>query len=241
MRGDVKIQYRAVLALATVLLLTALSARAQFFMPPQTKPKPLVILDPGHGGADLGARTSKNYVEKDFTLRLARAVKDRLEQDGAADALLTRETDRELSPLARLEFVNARKAGMFISLHADGGAKLRSHPLKIFIHKPEPANAAPPPGPWDRQGDPYAPESGKLAATMAPRLESAAGRKVEIAATSLMGLGGAGMPAALVEAADFSNPEDAIRVEDDAYLAKLADAVAGAVMEYLRVKGARNP
>ena len=230
---------RAVLAMAVILLLAAAQAHAQWFTAPKPPPSAAVILDPGHGGADLGARTSKNYVEKDFTLRLALAVKSRLERDGAIGATLTRETDRQLSPLARWEFVNAHKADLFLSLHSGGGMKPRVHPLTIFIHKPEPANAAPPPGPWDRLGDPYANDSGKLAALLAPRLESASGRKVDITATYLAGLGGVGMPAALVEAADFSNPEDAIRVEDDAHLAKLADALAGGVMDYLHGKGAR--
>ena len=80
--------------------------------------KPVVILDPGHGGADLGA-TAKEVVEKVIVFDFARALQARLDAGGEVRSLLTR-TDDTFVPLGdRVRFAENANANLFVSIHAD--------------------------------------------------------------------------------------------------------------------------
>src|SRR5690349_2672404 len=57
---------------------------------------PLVVIDAGHGGYDLGAKSADGAQEKDLTLGLAEAVRDVLVRDGRVRVALTRSDDRFL-------------------------------------------------------------------------------------------------------------------------------------------------
>jgi N-acetylmuramoyl-L-alanine amidase len=79
----------------------------------------LVVLDPGHGGVDAGARAG-GVSEKALTLELARLLRDELVARMPLRVLLTREHDRTLSAEQRAEFANRVRADLVISLHFDG-------------------------------------------------------------------------------------------------------------------------
>jgi len=81
-----------------------------------------VAIDPSHGGDDDGVRFSDKLVEKDITLALARRLKQNLEDEGIS-AVLLRDTDASIPLGERAGVVNARHAGMYISLHAGGPGK----------------------------------------------------------------------------------------------------------------------
>jgi N-acetylmuramoyl-L-alanine amidase len=80
--------------------------------------RPLIVIDPGHGGVDPGA-IAGDEKEKTIVLQYAKVLQDKLLKRGRYDVALTRETDTFI-PL-RKRFEIARKAGadLFISLHAD--------------------------------------------------------------------------------------------------------------------------
>jgi N-acetylmuramoyl-L-alanine amidase len=81
---------------------------------------PLVVIDPGHGGRDPGARSPYDGVlEKDVTLRLARAIRDELAASGRVRAALTRDGDTYLALQERYEIARRLGADLFISIHAD--------------------------------------------------------------------------------------------------------------------------
>ncbi|WP_026380077.1 N-acetylmuramoyl-L-alanine amidase [Afifella pfennigii] len=81
--------------------------------------KPVVVIDPGHGGIDSGARSSDGLFEKDITLRFSKALAEALAKSGKTRPVLTREEDIFLSLRERVEFARARGAALFISVHAD--------------------------------------------------------------------------------------------------------------------------
>lgn len=88
---------------------------------PFTKPgKVCVVIDPGHGGTDVGALNGDRY-EKDDNLRLALKVKECLEKKGI-DVALTRTVDIFLSLEDRCEFANSRSADLFVSLHRNSAS-----------------------------------------------------------------------------------------------------------------------
>jgi N-acetylmuramoyl-L-alanine amidase len=86
---------------------------------PRGDPRPIVVLDPGHGGLDFGAVSSTGIMEKDIVLQFAMRLRDHLEQTGKYRVVLTR-TDDSFIPLSdRVRMARIRQAALFISLHAD--------------------------------------------------------------------------------------------------------------------------
>ena len=87
---------------------------------PQGLGRPLVVIDPGHGGRDPGAISPRNRArEKDVTLAVARAIRDALVASGRVRVALTRNDDNYLPLRDRYEVARQLKADLFISVHAD--------------------------------------------------------------------------------------------------------------------------
>lgn len=98
-----------------------LAARAPDAAAAARKPgdKPLLVIDPGHGGIDPGASGLKGEAEKDIVLAYAKAIKAAIAADGRVEVQLTREDDRFISLRDRVSFARGRGANLFVSLHAD--------------------------------------------------------------------------------------------------------------------------
>lgn len=90
---------------------------------PDDRTRPLVVIDPGHGGKDPGA-SGFGLKEKDVVLGLAKALRDRLVAEGGIRVALTREDDRFLVLGERPEIARRMGADLFISIHADSAGKV---------------------------------------------------------------------------------------------------------------------
>lgn len=77
--------------------------------------KPIICIDAGHGGSDVGAISDGRY-EKDDNLRLALAVGEILEENGI-EVIYTRTKDEFVSLEDRVKFANKKHATYFVSLH----------------------------------------------------------------------------------------------------------------------------
>ncbi|MDC9824790.1 N-acetylmuramoyl-L-alanine amidase [Devosia sp. ZB163] len=86
---------------------------------PVAETRPLVVLDPGHGGIDNGASAPNGVHEKDITLTFALQLQKVLMETGHFDVALTREDDAYLTLNQRVDLARQNKADLFISLHAD--------------------------------------------------------------------------------------------------------------------------
>lgn len=80
--------------------------------------RPLVVIDPGHGGPDPGA-LGGDFREKTIVLGLARALRDELLAEGGIRVALTRDEDTLVVLSERAEIARALGADLFISIHAD--------------------------------------------------------------------------------------------------------------------------
>ena len=89
----------------------------------------IIVIDPGHGGADSGAIGPTGVTEKSVTLRVALRLEELLQETGA-EVIMTRRTDKPVSPKgdkasaieelqARCNVANKARATIFISIHAD--------------------------------------------------------------------------------------------------------------------------
>src|ERR1041385_6949146 len=82
-------------------------------------PRPIVVIDPGHGGIDNGTVASSGVMEKQIVLDFAVLLRDRLEQSSKYRVVMTR-TDDTFVPLGdRVRMARIRQASLFISIHAD--------------------------------------------------------------------------------------------------------------------------
>ena len=86
---------------------------------PKTLKKPLIVIDPGHGGQDPGAVGVNGLKEKNITLAMARDLKKNLEDTGRYKVILTRDSDTFIKLSRRVSFARSKGADLFISLHAD--------------------------------------------------------------------------------------------------------------------------
>lgn len=89
---------------------------------PEDASRPLVVIDPGHGGHDPGASGAGGLREARLTLTLARALRDELVGRGRVRVALTRDSDRYLVLAERYGIARRLDADLFISIHADAAA-----------------------------------------------------------------------------------------------------------------------
>ncbi len=82
-------------------------------------PRPLVVLDPGHGGIDTGTKGSGGEEEKDIVLNFAQRLRDRVEKTGKYRVLMTRSDDTFVPLADRVRIARDAGAALFVSIHAD--------------------------------------------------------------------------------------------------------------------------
>jgi N-acetylmuramoyl-L-alanine amidase len=81
--------------------------------------RPLVVLDPGHGGPDTGTKGPNGEMEKNIVLDFAQRLRDRIEKTGKYRVLLTRSDDTFIPLGERVHIARTAHAALFVSIHAD--------------------------------------------------------------------------------------------------------------------------
>ncbi len=227
--------------------------------------RPLVVIDPGHGGHDPGTEIAGTVVEKDLALAIALRLETALRDRGFA-TLLTRQNDTFLTLGERTEVANRAHADLFISVHLNsspdsGTSGIETYYLNnttdratIRLARMENgvAGGYGAPGQSDlnyiltdlRQGY-KANESASLArmieAETAADISTSLGLRVNALGAKkgpFYVLVGAEMPAVLVECGFLSNADEARELTDPRYQAAIADGVADAVVHYFNADAA---
>lgn len=96
------------------------------------RPVRRIVLDPGHGGKDPGARGRGGVKEKDVVLRVSRLLRDRLRQAGF-EVVMTRERDEYLSLEERTAVANRLKGDLFISIHANASPNRKTTGVETYL------------------------------------------------------------------------------------------------------------
>ncbi len=99
-------------------------ARAQAPLPREQQSssgdvRPLIVLDPGHGGIDTGTKGPNGQMEKDIVLDFAKRLREKVESLGKYRVLLTRSDDTFVPLAERVRFAREAGAALLISIHAD--------------------------------------------------------------------------------------------------------------------------
>jgi N-acetylmuramoyl-L-alanine amidase len=82
-------------------------------------PRPLIVIDPGHGGVDNGTQAGGDVKEKDLVLGFGLALRDRIEKSGKYRVVMTRTDDTFIPLNDRVKVARTQGAALFVSIHAD--------------------------------------------------------------------------------------------------------------------------
>jgi len=92
-----------------------------------------IVIDPGHGGKDPGARGRSGLREKDIVLdvglRLRRLIKERL----GVNVIMTRETDVFIPLEERTAIANTKGADLFVSVHANASRREGAKGVETYL------------------------------------------------------------------------------------------------------------
>lgn len=99
---------------------------------PADSSRPLVVIDPGHGGFDPGAGTGP-LREKDVALGIALALRDKLVEGGGIRVALTRDTDRFIALPDRPDIARRLNADLFVSIHADSAESDGARGASVYV------------------------------------------------------------------------------------------------------------
>ncbi len=121
-----------------VLLLSAVFTSTFAIGAPETiRPLKIIVIDPGHGGEDWGAKGPGGLKEKDLTLNIAKKVKGILSRTTKAKIYLTRSTDKFIPLEDRTKIANDLKADLFVSIHANASKRRAANGIETYFLSPE--------------------------------------------------------------------------------------------------------
>lgn len=223
------------------------------FRPPAELPGiRTIVIDPGHGGKEVGAVGPGGLLEKDVTLEVARKLAASLASKTGARVVMTREDDSLVSLDQRTAIANQYKADLFLSVHMNAavvedakGSETyylsleASDELARKAAETENASAANDPASdlklilWDLAQQAYIDESSLFASAIQEELNAATGvanRGVKQAPFKV--LIGATMPAALVEVGFITNAEEEAKLQSAEFQNLMVEALTRAVQRY---------
>jgi N-acetylmuramoyl-L-alanine amidase len=227
-------QFRTVTLLLTILLLAFQWVAAD----PTVDSTPIVVLDPGHGGKDLGAKGPTSGVEKEICLAVARALARQLET--THQVILTRSDDYDVDLRNRTAVANHHQADLFISLHCGAGFLHTATGMAVYAYKPALAydttaigQGSPNPNRWDQSQLPHLASSRQLAMQMQKTLKNIMGiEKVWLRQVPLLVLQGATMPAIVIEIGHITHPATEKNLLSPQWQQQLAKAIGVAIEQY---------
>jgi len=219
-----------------------------------------IVLDPGHGGEDPGAVGRRGSFEKHVTLAIAKRLKTRLEREQNVRVVLTRDSDYFVPLGQRVAKARRVQADLFVSIHADAFVSPSARGSSVFVLSDRGASSTA--ARWLAQKENAADLIGgvnigvkdeHLARTLLDLSQTATiADSLKLGRAVLTEIGGintlhkphveqAGfavlkapdIPSILVETAFISNPEEEQRLNDEAYQAKLAEAIVRGIRTYL--------
>lgn len=213
-----------------------------------------VVIDPGHGGEELGTQGAKGAVEKEITLSVARRLRTLIESRLGLKVFLTRDDDRTMTLDERSAFANNHRADVFLSIHANSAVRPALKGAEVYYLTVERADAEarkkaeedgttlPALGGGNRAIDLILWETAQAryleqSATLAGFIEQSLRPKIEMSPRAVQQapfrvLVGANMPAALVEIGYLSNADQEAQLASAGYQDQVAQALLDALIKF---------
>jgi N-acetylmuramoyl-L-alanine amidase len=226
----------------------------------QAAPLRVIVLDAGHGGQDGGAVSPSGLTEKELVLDVTKRVARLLEERLSVKALLTRDADQLVALRDRTSVANRARADLFVSIHANAHRRAVSAGVETYFLSSEATDdearqvaalensvielEAPSAGGrvdvvkailWDLAQSAFQAESSRLAEivqdsmTQSLRIPNRGVKQADFYV-----LGGAAMPAILIEIGFLTNPREERRLREGRYRDEIALAIFNGLAEYKR-------
>ena len=205
----------------------------------------IIVLDPGHGGQDSGAKGADQTLEKKVALQLARQVEAGLASQ--FKVALTRTDDYHVALYNRTAMANHLKAHLFISIHTGAGFTHSTSGTTVYYYKNLPdvnTGQKLPPQAVSRKGNQpilwrnvqlgHIEQSQALAHKIAARLKNSTTAQVQVERAPLAVLQGADMPAVLIEIGHLTNPAEEKKLSDNRYVIDLAEKISSGIEEFIK-------
>ena len=222
-----------------------------------------IVIDPGHGGHDPGAK-GKGVTEAELVLDVALRLEKLLQKVPGVDVILTRRTDDFIPLPERTAIANREGADLFLSIHANASSSTQAHGIETYFlnfanNQSEAAVAA-------RENATSAQAMGALpdfvkaialhnkldeSRDFATQVQRAMIERLRASNRTLRDLGvkqapfvvliGAVMPSVLAEVSFVTNPQEARLLKGNVYRQRIAEALFNAIRKYqTSLKGATS-
>jgi len=220
-----------------------------------------IVIDPGHGGIEIGAKGNYGTLEKDVTLAVAKKLKERIEGELKYRVVMTRDSDVVVALDRRAAVANNNKADLFISIHANRSERNNARGSETYFlslnatdeesrrlayfenNSGELENRL---GEqdfddlklilWDMAQSAYLKQSSQLAEFVQGQLNqllNTQNRGIKQAPFKV--LTGVACPAILVEVAFITNPDEEKKLRSEEFQSQVAEALFGGLNEYFRL------
>jgi N-acetylmuramoyl-L-alanine amidase len=187
-------------------------------LPEPPKPKKVtgktIVIDPGHGGQDPGARSSQGFYEATVNLDVALEIADVLREKGHR-VIMTRDSDVFLELEDRAAISNRARADVFVSIHADSAARKSANGFSVYTARSA-SDAA-----------------NELAQSIDDRMTRTSISSNGVKKADYRVLVQTRCPAVLIELGYLSNYWEAKQLKNSAMQKKLAQAIADGITNYL--------
>jgi N-acetylmuramoyl-L-alanine amidase len=190
--------------------------------PPLLMQKTLIILDPGHGGHDVGTQSisTPRYQEKSLNLITAQFVKRFLQQLGY-QVFMTREEDVFVSLDKRAQLANERMPTLFVSIHYNSAPSAEAKGVEVFFYP-------------SKDNKERLLKSKRLAqAVLRHVIEQTGAKSRGVKQANYAVIRETHMPAILIEGGFVTNEAELQKLKDPVYLKSLAWGIVCGIEEYL--------
>jgi N-acetylmuramoyl-L-alanine amidase len=226
-----------------------------------------VVIDPGHGGIEPGAKGGSGAMEKDVTLAISLKLKALLEKSMSCEVIMTRDRDMDVPLETRAALANNHRADLFLSIHVNGSKRESASGSETFFMSLNATDEetrrlaylenkssgienrmATSSGDelkmilWDMAQTAFIRQSSQLAELIQSELNTLLGTKDRgVKQAPFKVLCGVAAPAVLVEVAFMSNPEEEQKLIDEGFQTSVAQAIYRGLVGYMRAVGSKPP
>ena len=194
--------------------------------PTASDPRPVVIIDPGHGGPDGGATALSSMPEKELNLSVALTVRDVLTAAGV-DVVMTRSEDVSLSDpdggsrkaqdlRARKRIAESTPNAVFVSIHMNSFPIEKYSGLQVYYSKNDPKSQT---------------LAAAIQSSVVAYVQPSNGRKIKASGDNIYLLDELTCPAVLIECGFLSNYAESERLALPEYRQALALVIANSLLE----------
>jgi len=186
-----------------------------------------IMIDPGHGGHDIGTQSisKPRYQEKSLNLVTAKFVRDFLEQLGY-QVIMTREEDKFISLDKRAKMANELKPTLFVSIHYNSAPLVNAQGIEVFFYESKENKTK-----GAKEG---VAKSKRLTHSVLKYVVSETKAKSRgVKHGNYLVIRETAVPAILVEGGFVTNDEEMQNLKDPVYLKRLAWGIVRGIEEYL--------